>query len=358
MVRIGLIGFGQQGKLYSAILTGIALPGMPASPKPDGCVLTAVSARNEACKGQIEAMGVRYFQNWQDLVASDVCDAVVITVPHFAHHEIAIGALNAGKHVLCEKPLEINTERIDEIIEACDRNNVKLGCIFQMRVSPLIVELKREMESGRFGKMLLASANMRWYRDNDYYDSSNWRGTWKYDGGGALINQAVHVVDTLLYINGDVEAVSAFAGTFTHNIEVEDNLCATFKYRNGSFGTIEVSTCCAPGFPRRIAFSGSNGTVAIEEDKVSRWEFVDSLPEDEEIIKIFSGSSNENGGRSPLDISFTGHAVQIADFADAIRNDRTPKVDGREARRAIELICAIYESARTGKTVYLQGADK
>ena len=347
-ISVGIIGAGGISRLHAMAIATL-----------DNVSLAGFADRSfEFAKAKAEEFNTKAFESVDAMLADKSVDAVIIATPSGMHRDSAVAAANAGKHILCEKPLEINTARIDDVIEACDKNAVKLGCIFQMRVSPSVSEVRKVMQAGRFGKMLLASANMRWYRDNNYYDSSNWRGTWKFDGGGALINQAVHMVDTLLFINGDVEAVSAFSGTFTHNIEVEDNLCATLKYRNGSFGTIEVSTCCAPGFPRRMEFSGANGTVAIEEDKISRWEFVDQKAEDEEILKAFSGTSNENGGRSPLDISFKGHAIQIADFADAIRNDTVPMVDGREARRAIELICAIYESAKSGKTVYLQGADK
>ena len=341
---MGIIGAGGISRLHAMAIATL-----------DNVTLAGFCDRVfEAAKAKAEEFNCRAYASAEKMLADPEVDAVIIATPSGMHRESAIAAANAGKHVLCEKPLEINTQRIDDIIEACERNNVKLGCIFQMRVSPSVSEVKKLMESGRFGKMLLSSAVMRWYRENSYYDNSSWRGTLKFDGGGALINQAVHIMDTLLYINGDVESVMAYSGTFTHNIEVEDNLCAVLKYCNGSFGTVEVSTCCAPGFPRRMEFSGENGTVTIIEDRISRWEFTDQTDEDNAILERFSGETHENGGRSPLDISFTGHAIQINDFAEAIRNDRAPMVDGREARRAIELICAIYESAATGKQVMIK----
>lgn len=343
-ISIGIIGAGGISRLHAqaiGTLENIRLAGF-------------CDRSFEFAKAKADEFSTKAYESVEAMLADESVDAVIVATPSGLHMESAIAAANAGKHVLCEKPLEINTERIDAIIEACEKNHVKLGCIFQMRVSEAMLELRRVMKSGRFGRMLLASAAMRWYRENSYYDSSNWRGTFKFDGGGALINQAVHMVDALLFINGDVESVFAVSGTFTHNIEVEDNLCAVLKYCNGSFGTIEVSTCCAPGFPRRMEFSGENGTVTVVEDKISRWEFVDKIDDDDRVIEQFSGSSNENGGRSPLDISFKGHAIQIDDFADAIRNDAVPMIDGREARRAIELICAIYESARSGNVVKIK----
>ena len=168
------------------------------------------------------------------------------------------------------------------------------------------------------------------------------------------MNQSIHAVDMLLYINGAPEEVFAFAGTLTHSIEVEDNLCATVKYRNGSFGTIEVSTSCAPGFPRRLEFSGSAGTVAFEEDKITRWEFAQSRPEDEAIKRELSGQADAKGGSAPMNISSDGHACQISDLADAVLSGRKPFLDGHEGRRAIELICGIYESAQTGKPYFFK----
>jgi predicted dehydrogenase len=161
------------------------------------------------------------------------------------------------------------------------------------------------------------------------------------------------MVDVLIHVNGDVESVSAVAGTLSHDIEVEDNLCAVLKYKNGSFGTIEVSTSCAPGFPRRMEFSGVDGTVTFEEDKILRWEFRNPLEGDAQIVADSLKKESHHGGRTPLGISIDGHKAQLEDFACAIREGRKPSIDGKEARRAIELICAIYESAKSGKTVYL-----
>ena len=306
-----------------------------------------------AAEARAQEYGVKAYREYQDMLDDPAIDAIIIATPSGMHRDTAVMAAEAGKHIICEKPMEITVRRIDDIIEACDRNNVLLGGIFQMRFSEPIRLVREAMSAGRFGKMVLASGVMRWYRTPEYYSSSNWRGTWDIDGGGALMNQAVHMVDVLIHINGDVESVSAVAGTLSHDIEVEDNLCAVLKYRNGSFGTIEVSTSCAPGFPRRMEFSGVNGTVTFEEDKILRWEFSEPLEEDAKLVAESSQKESAHGGRTPLGISINGHKAQLEDFACAIREGRKPAVDGREARRAIELICAIYESAKSGKTVYL-----
>lgn len=294
------------------------------------------------------------YSSLEAFLASPEIAAVTIATPSGMHGSVALPAARAGKHILCEKPLEITLEKVDEIIRACEENHVLLSPVFQSRFTRPVQLVREAMRSGRFGRMVLASAQMRWFRNATYYSGSNWRGTWEMDGGGALMNQAIHMIDLLLYINGAPEEVFAFSGTLTHSIEVEDNLCATVKYRNGSFGTIEVSTSCAPGFPRRLEFSGSAGTVAFEEDQITRWEFAEPLPEDESVKSELTSQADAKGGSAPMNISAEGHARQISDLAEAIMTHRKPFLDGHEGRRAIELIRGIYASAQTGKPYFFQ----
>ena len=341
------VGFGIIG---AGMISGFHAKAMK---KSENCYLVGVYDANPvAAERMAKEYGVRHYQKYEDFLADPEIQAVTIAVPSGLHGEVAIPAAEAGKHILCEKPLEITLDKVDAIIAACDANNVLLSPVFQSRFSKPVQLVKQAMQAGRFGRMVLASAQMRWFRDTAYYSGSTWRGTWKLDGGGALMNQAIHTIDLLIFINGAPKEVFAFSGTLTHSIEVEDNLCAAIKYRNGSFGTIEVSTSCAPGFPRRLEFSGSAGTVAFEENKITRWEFANPLPEDETIINELFGPVNAAGGRAPMNISSDGHAMQIEDLADAILTGRKPFLDGREGRRAIELICGIYESARTGNPFF------
>ena len=289
------------------------------------------------------------YTDFEEFLANPEIQAVTIGIPTGLHGKIAIQAAKAGKHILCEKPLEITPELCDEIIRTCEENNVLMATVFQSRFTESVQKVKAAFDAGRFGKMILTSAQVRWYRDSDYYSKSPWRGTWKMDGGGALMNQSIHTVDLLLYLNGDPAEVSAFADTLTHDIEVEDTLCAALRYKNGSMGTIEVSTSCAPGFPRRLEFSGSKGSVTIEEDQIVRWSFVEPQPGDEYVAKPFDG--NAAGGSNPTNIRSDSHAVQIKDLAEAILNGGKPMLDGVEGRRAVSFINGIYESARTGKKV-------
>ena len=338
-VGFGIIGAGMIAELHGRTIREL-----------DSTELIGFYDTNfEAAQKRAAQFDCRAYASFEEFLADPAIEAVTIATPSGMHGRVAIPAARAGKHILCEKPLEITLEKVDQIIAACDENNVLLSPVFQSRFAKPVQLVREAMRSGRFGRMVLASAQMRWYRQASYYSGSTWRGTWKMDGGGALMNQAIHMIDLLLYINGAPEEVFSFAGTLTHSIEVEDNLCAAVKYRNGSFGTIEVSTSCAPGFPRRLEFSGSEGTVAFEEDKITRWEFARPLPEDEEILRQLSGKPDAGGGSAPMNIDNSGHASQISDLANAIMTGGHPFLDGREGRRAIELITGIYESARTGK---------
>ena len=337
-VGFGIIGTGMIASFHAKAIRAIS-----------NAHLVAVYGKEpEMVKKFAEEYGVKAYFSLEEFLADKEIQAVTIAVPSGYHGEVAIPAAKAGKHILCEKPLEITLEKVDQIIQACEENNVLLSPAFQARFSQPVRMVKKAMQEGRFGRMVLASAQMRWFRNTAYYTNSSWRGTWALDGGGALMNQAIHTIDLLLYINGAPDTVFAFAGTLTHSIEVEDNLCATIKFRNGSFGTIEVSTSCAPGFPRRLEFSGDKGTVAFEEGKITRWAFTDPMPGDEDAKNNFSGSGS-HGGRNPAHIDSIGHEQQISDLADAILTGRKPFLDGWEGRRAIELIAGIYESARTGQ---------
>jgi predicted dehydrogenase len=275
--------------------------------------------------------------------------AVTVATPHGAHLEPVCAAAKAGKHILCEKPLEITCERIKEMIKCCQENKVVLSCVCQSRFYDVTQLLKKTCDEGRFGKMLLSSIQMRWYRPEEYFSKSSWHGFWELDGGGVLINQASHAIDNLVYINGVAEEVFGFSKILTHNIEVEDNICAVIKYANGSMGTIEASTSCEPGFPRRMEFSGTNGSVTIEDDKITRWEFKDSRPEDDEIKKKFGGPVVSIGASTATVADATYHAKQIEELVSAIRFGTKVSMDGAESLKVVELICGIYESCRTNK---------
>lgn len=342
-VKFGIIGTGAIAQMHANAINDL-----------ETAELVAVHDKvHERCDSFARKYGVKAIYDFDELLNSPEIDAVTVATPTGIHGLVAIPAAKAGKHILCEKPLDVTLEKSDAIINECEANNVVLSAVFQSRFSACFDKIREAYANGRFGKIMLASAQIHWYRSQEYYDSAGWRGTWELDGGGALMNQSIHSIDLLLYLNGDPEEVFAYTGTLSHTgIDVEDNAVAVVKFKNGSFGTIEASTSCAPGFPRRLQISGTNGSVVIEDDILERWQFVDEQPEDEEIRKKYSLSENMRGGSGdPMAISHEGHRRQIDDMVTAILNKTQPKLPGREGRRAVQLICGIYESAKTGKPV-------
>jgi predicted dehydrogenase len=282
-------------------------------------------------------------------------DVAVVTTPSGAHLEPSVMAANAGKHVVVEKPLEITPERCARIIEACDRNGVKLCTIFPSRFHDANTTLKAAVDAGRFGRLTLGETTCKWWRTQAYYDEGGWKGTQALDGGGALMNQGIHNVDLLLWMMGDATHVTGFTATLAHErIEVEDTAVACLRFANGALGVIQATTSVHPGLPKTIGIHGDRGTVVIEQEDVLRWDFANESPDDAGVKARFAQKLGASGGSSdPKAISHQGHARQLADFVHAIRTNTAPRVDGREGRKAVALICAIYESMRTGKVVAL-----
>ena len=291
----------------------------------------------------------------EEMLANPEIDIVCICTPSGAHMEPAVASIEAGKHCLIEKPLEVTIERCDKILEAARKVGVKVGSIFPSRFYEASMRLKKTIDEKRFGDFVLGDAYVKWYRTEAYYKSGAWRGTWKYDGGGALMNQGIHSIDLLQWYMGPVESVQAVAAKVWHkDIEVEDTIVSTVKFKNGALGTIECSTAVYPGSPKRIEIMGNKGTVVLEEENFVQWQFEDERDEDKEIKKsIQSGAAPHGGASNPGDISFVGHQKQIEDMMHTIETDGTPLIDGNEGRKSVEIITAIYESARSGKRVEL-----
>ena len=312
--------------------------------------------RQESTQEFAKKHGCRGFASLEAMSADPEIDAITICSPSGAHLDPALAAAAAGKHVVVEKPLEVTTERCDQIIEACDRAGVRLGAVFQSRFHQSSRLMKKAVDSGRFGKITLGDAYVKWYRTQEYYDSGAWRGTWELDGGGALMNQAIHSVDLLLWLMGDVTEISALTDTLTHErIEVEDVAVANLRFASGALGVIEATTTAYPGALKRIEISGSNGTAILEEEDIKSWQFADDSPEDEEVRRSMAGRTETGGGAAdPAAIGHHGHTALFEEFVSAIREDRPTLLDGREGRRSVEVIRAIYESAKTGQRVRLR----
>jgi len=266
-------------------------------------------------------------------------DAVILCTPNGYHHKGAIEAADLGKHVLTEKVLDISMDAMDTIINSCKENGVRLGVAYQRRMSPDNQIIKKMIESGQLGKISSVDLRVKNYRDQAYYDSSPYRGTWEIDGGGCFIQQAAHYIDLYSWFFGIPNQVISALGTFTHDIEVEDHGAVLLRHEDGKIGTIIASTATKPGFDARFEIHSDKGTVILENDIITQWS-IDGLsnPSKSQSMEIHSGASSA----SVSDTS--GHEAIITDFVNAVRERREPVVSGNAARLATELILKIYNN--------------
>jgi predicted dehydrogenase len=348
MPGFAIVGCGMIARFHARALAEV----------PGAKLVALVSRKPANAEALMKDAGVRcdvYADLRPALGRSDV-DVVIVTTPSGAHMEPAVTAANAGKHVVVEKPLEITLDRCDRIIDACDRRGVKLCTIFPSRFGDANGVIKAAVEAGRFGRLTLGETTCKWWRPQSYYDEGGWKGTRALDGGGALMNQAIHNVDLLLWMMGPVSQIMGLTTTLAHErIEVEDTAVACMRFRNGALGVIQAATSVFPGLPKTIAVHGNKGSAVVEQDDLVRWEMTPETAEDSRIKERFAQKSGASGGSSnPAAISHVGHARQLADFVRAIESGQSPLVDGREGRRAVEVILAIYRSATTGQVVSLK----
>ncbi len=278
---------------------------------------------------------------------------MAICTPSGAHLEPALAAATAGKHVICEKPLEVTTARVDRMVDACRAAGVMLAGIFPRRFNPSTALLKQAVADGRFGRIASADAYLKWWLTQAYYDSGAWRGTWALDGGRALMNQSIHTIDLLLHVMGDVRSVRAETRLVAHEgIEVEDTAIAMPEFESGALGVIQGTTAAwsAKGHPAEVQITGESGSAFLTGDRFRAWEFAKETPEDERIRREHGLNTPQAGAGAadPAAIDFSWHQRNYEDALGALREGRTPSVDGQEARRAVALIEAIYRSAKAG----------
>ena len=343
-IHIGILGGGNISETHAR-----------AALELEGVKIAAIYGQNQEKAARLAQLyGGTVYSDLQRFFEHQPMDIVAIGSPSGLHGEQGIAAAECGIHVLLEKPLEITTERADTLIAACEKAGVKLGVYFQDRVASDICKLKEWVEGGRLGKPILASARVKWYRPPEYYSGSRWRGTWALDGGGALMNQGIHTVDLLLWLMGDVERVYAKAITALHQIEVEDTVVATLEFASGAVGTLEATTSAYPGYRRRLELTGSEGTIILEHDRIIA---ADLRTPPDDFDSAGEGSSNPSA-TSPVVSDVRGHRKILEDFLRAIETNGRPRCDGHEGRRSVELVQAIYESSRTGRSVTLAGAIK
>ena len=348
--RIGIIGAGVIADFHAQALQAM-----------QGVELVAAFARN---KDKADSFSQNYgcsgYSDLDEFLMHPGMDVVTIGSVSGVHLEHTSAAAKAGKHIICEKPLEVTTSRIDEMIKICEENSVMLSGIFPRRFNDSTHIFKQAIATGRLGKVVLCDTEIKWWRTQEYYDSGEWRGTWSLDGGGALMNQSIHTIDLMLYLMGDVKSVSASGGLEAHEaIEVEDVAVALVEFESGARGVIQASTACYSnnGLPASIHICGDKGSIMMVDDKFSIWDLKESEFGDDEILEKYGLESSKTGAGAadPKAIDFMWHQRNFENALNALGSNEKPEIDGKEGRRAVELICAIYESIKQdGKKITLK----
>src|SRR6202158_3850854 len=321
MLGFAIVGCGMIARFHARALAEV----------PRARLVALVSRHEANSRALALAVGppCDIYSDVKSLVDRRDVDVVIVTTPSGAHMEPAVVAAEAGKHIVVEKPLEVTLERCDRIIDACDRHKVKLCTIFPSRFGDANQALKMAVDAGRFGRLTLGETTCKWWRPQSYYDEGGWKGSKALDGGGALMNQAIHNVDLLSWMMGPVTHIAGFTATLAHKrIEVEDTAVACLRFKNGALGVIQATTSVHPGLPKTIAVHGDKGTAVIEQDDVLRWELTPETEEDQRVRQRFAHKVGASGGSSnPAAISHVGHARQLTDFVEAIQTGRAPLVD-------------------------------
>jgi len=342
-MRIGIIGAGNISDTHARAAKGI--PGVD---------VVAIYGRNvEKAQRLAAAHGGVAYDSFERFLDHRPMDMVAIGSPSALHAEQGIAAATRGLHVLVEKPLDVTAERADALIAAADKAGVTLGVFFQDRLKPDVVTIKTLVDAGAIGQPILGSGHVKWYRPPEYYGGSRWRGTFALDGGGALINQAIHTLDVMLHLWGPIVSVDARSGTQLHKIEVEDTLVATLQFENGALGVFEASTAVYPGYARRVELTGSNGTVTLEHDQLAGLDL--KVPDARFPAPVVQPRDPAPvNAASPLVSDATPHQRVIENFIQAIRTGGRPACDGPEGRRSVAVIDALYASARAKGPVTIE----
>ena len=331
VLRVGLVGCGGMGNEHLNIIDNM----------PDTLLTGVCDHRPERARRMGGLHSVPFWLDYDRFLEEARPDVVHICSPSGLHGSQGIAAARRGIHVLCEKPLDINLEKADWLIAECDRNDVRLGCIFQRRMSEAAQIVQQAIAEGGMGRILSCSMSVKWWRSQAYYDKDDWRGTWELDGG-ALANQGIHSLDQMVWMVGPVAEVEyAHLETVNHQIETEDLAFAVVRFVDGARGTIEATTCCLPDLATRLEIYGTNGSAALEDARVVRF----GLDGQDLTATLADKNLMTGGGSDPFAIGLAGHEAQIRDFYAAVREHRPPHVDGREARPALDLLTKIYAKA-------------
>ena len=325
-IKFGIVGCGMIANVHAKAISEIA----------EAELVGASDNSYDYALKFAQKWGIRAFNDYNELLSDKEIDVVCVCTPSCFHAQNSIDALNSGKHVVLEKPMAITVEDTDKIIETCAKTGKLLTVISQLRFSKDILKIKKLIEEGAFGKITLCSLDMKYYRSPEYYSSSPWKGTLKFDGGGALMNQGIHGIDLLEFIMGDIKTVKGKAKTLYHDIEVEDTAVAIVEFNNGALGTITASSCAYPGFNRYITICGSNGYVILSENKILKLEIKGLATEINTVGDL--GGSND-----PTKVNSEYHKLQLENLLSAIKGEGKLLIDCYEGKKAVKIIENIYK---------------
>lgn len=344
----GIVGCGVIGPVHAKAIASL----------PDAQLVAVTDVLPEKAWQLAESYGATSYAELQDMLTHERLDVVIICTPSGLHGQQACQAMRAKCHVIVEKPMEINLAAMEEMLRVQREMGVKLAVISQRRFEPSSQQVHALIEEQAFGKLVLGNAVVPWWRSQSYYQSGKWRGTWELDGGGVLMNQSIHSIDLLQWFMGPVLSVCAYTDTLVHQMEAEDAAVAILRFANGALGTIAATTGAYPGVNTRIEVFGDRGSAIVENDRLS---YLHLARDDREEVGAYGINAkttrppeqSSSAAQNPAALNVNSHALQIADMMRAIREDGTPLVDGHAGRRPVDIILAIYESARTHKEVKL-----
>ena len=348
-LRFGLVGCGVIGPVHAEALASL----------PDARLVAVADLNMERAQKLTAKYGGTPYPDLQSMLQQEPLDVVIVCTPSGLHGEHACQIMRAGRHVIVEKPMEIRRETMDEMLRVQQETGMKLAVISQHRFDAASQQVRQLVDDKAFGRLVMGNALIPWWRSQAYYDSGAWRGTWKLDGGGVLMNQSIHSIDLLQWLMGPVKSVMAYTDTLVHRMETEDVAVAALRFASGALGVIAATTGTYPGVSTRIEIFGNQGSAIIENDELA---FLHLARDEKEAIGDYGASmkrkpdqdlTSSGASSNPAGLMANSHARQIADMIRAIREDGTPLVDGYAGRQPVEIILSIYESARTHREITL-----
>ena len=335
---------------YAVLGLGIGMAHCEGAALSEHAELVAVCdidrARLEKAKAQYPE--VTLYEEFEELLKDERVEIISICLPSAMHADFAVRAMRAGKHVLVEKPLDITPERAALIEQARLETGMTCGVVHQNRFSFNMQAIKRAVDEGKIGRVLLGTFAVKWYREQKYYDRGGWRGTWEMDGGGSLMNQAVHTVDLMQWMMGEVESVTSTMNICNHNIQTEDLTASIITFKSGATATFVSTTCAYPGISTEVDLYGTEGSIEADADVLKTWKMRDDEDEEEEEEMLARyGKGNRHAAQFEPGALY-GHRHVVEDIILAVRDGRDPEVMPADALRAVRIVDAVYRSAKQG----------